>query len=128
MPRGDIAGDAVADRPPWTLWLAPAIAAVLRALPWAASLGGAPTAAGVLPPIGYNPKDWLEYVAFIREAAAGHWLVANPFTTAPQDGRYLPAFFDVLGTVCRWTGASPFLVLEFSRLPLLFLLLGPSGT
>ena len=124
MPRGDIAGDAVADRPPWTLWLAPAIAAVLQALPWAASLGGAPAAGGVLPPIGYNPKDWLQYVAFIREAEAGRWLLANPFTTAPQDGRYLPLFFDLLGTVCRWTGASPFLVLELSRVPLLFLLLG----
>ena len=112
------------DRPPWTLWLAPAVAAVLRALPWAASLGGAPTAGGVLPPIGYNPKDWLAYAAFVREAAAGHWVVANPFTTAPQDGRYLPAFFDVLGAVSRWTGASPFTVLELSRVPLLFLLLG----
>jgi hypothetical protein len=105
------------------LWLAPAIAAVLRALPWAVTVGGAPTPAGVLPPIGYNPKDWLQYVAFIREAAAGRWLVANPFTTAPQDGRYLPVFFDVLGTVSRWTGASPFVVLELSRVPLLFLLL-----
>jgi hypothetical protein len=101
----------------------PALVAVLRALPWMATLGGAPTAAGVLPPIGYNPKDWLQYVALIREAAAGSWVVSNPFTTAPQDGRYVQGFFDVLGLVCRWTGASPFTVLELSRIPLLFLLL-----
>jgi hypothetical protein len=111
------------DRPPWTLWLAPAVVAVLRALPWAASLADAPTAAGVLPPIGYNPKDWLAYVAFIREAARGGWTVANPFTTAPQDGRYVQGFFDLLGIVYRWTGANPFTVLELSRVPLLFLLL-----
>jgi hypothetical protein len=113
----------VTDRPPWTLWLAPALVAVLRGLPWAATLVGAPTAAGVLPPIGYNPKDWLQYVAFIREAAAGAWALANPFTTAPQDGRYVPLFFDLLGVISRWTGASPFTVLELSRVPLLFLLL-----
>lgn len=111
------------DRPPRTLWLAPAVGAFLRALPWAATLGGAPTAAGVLPAIGYNPKDWLAYVAFVREAAAGGWAVPNPFTVAPQDGRYLPVFFDLLGVVCRWTGANAFTVLELSRAPLLFLLL-----
>jgi hypothetical protein len=119
----DVAGTAVRDRSPWTLWLAPALVAVLRALPWMATLGGAPTAVGVLPPIGYNPKDWLQYVAFIREAAAGFWIVANPFTTAPQDGRYVQGFFDMLGFVSRWTGANPFTVLELSRIPLLFLLL-----
>jgi len=113
----------VTDRPPWTLWLAPAVVAVLRALPWAASLAETPTAAGVLPPIGYNPKDWLQYVAFIREAARGGWTLANPFTTAPQDGRYVQGFFELLGIVSRWTGANPFTVLELSRVPLLFLLL-----
>src|SRR5262245_1269042 len=77
----DVPGAAVRDRPPWTLWLAPALVGVLRALPWAVTLGAAPTSAGVLPPIGYNPKDWLAYVAFMREAAAGGRALANPFTT-----------------------------------------------
>lgn len=111
------------DRPPFALWLAPLLVAGLRALPWAAAVGGIKTAAGVPLPIGYNPKDWLQYVAFIREAAAGDFLLANPFTTAAQDGRYLPVFFDLLGVVCRFTGVDPFTVLELSRVPLLFLLL-----
>ena len=78
----------------------------------------------MLPPIGYNPKDLVTYVAFIREAAAnGQLFQVNPFTTLPQDGRYLLLLQDVLGLVCRLTGANPFTVLELSRVPLLALLL-----
>src|SRR5262249_61263819 len=76
--------------PPASLWGAVAVVAVLRALPWLATVGAPPAAGSVLPPIGYNPKDWLQYVALIREAAAhGGPFLANPFTTDPQGARYL---------------------------------------
>lgn len=98
--------------------------AALRALPYLTAIRDHGTSGGVLPPIGYNPKDWVTYVAFIREAASnGLLLQANPFTTLPQDGRYLLLLQDALGFVCRWTGASPFALLELSRVPLLALVL-----
>ncbi len=110
--------------PPASLWLGVAAVAALRALPWLATLSAPPTESGVLPPIGYNPKDWLAYVAFIREAAAHTGLfLANPFTTEPQDGRYLLALQWGLGRVVALTRANPFTMLELSRVPLLALLL-----
>jgi hypothetical protein len=110
--------------PPPSLWLAVALVAVLRALPWLATLEAPPTANGVLPPIGYNPKDWLAYVAFVREAATqGGLFLANPFTTEPQDGRYLLLFQSALGRLTALTGLNPFTALELSRVPLLALML-----
>lgn len=112
------------ERPPWSLWLGVAAVASLRVLPYVAAVRDPGRSGGVLPPIGYNPKDWATYVAFIREAASnGQLLQANPFTTMPQDGRYLLLLQDVLGFVCRWTGANPFTILELSRIPLLALVL-----
>ncbi len=110
--------------PPATLWLVVAAVAILRALPWLATLDAPPTADGVLPPIGYNPKDWLAYVAFIREAATRSGLfLANPFTTQPQDGRYLLLVQWALGRVVALTGLNPFTALELSRVPLLALMM-----
>jgi len=112
------------ERPPWSLWLGVAVVSGLRALPYLSAIHDPVTESGVLPPIGYNPKDWVTYVAFMREAAAnGQLLQVNPFTTMQQDGRYLLLLQDALGFLCRWTGASPFTVLELSRIPLLALML-----
>lgn len=120
----DVVPLLVRDRLPWHLWLGIAVAAGLRALPYLHAVRDPGTSAGVLPPIGYNPKDWVAYVAFIREAAAkGGLFLADPFTTMSQDGRYLLLFQDLLGFICRLTGASPFTVLELSRVPLLALAL-----
>jgi hypothetical protein len=75
-------------------------------------------------PIGFNPTDWLAYAALVRQAAeTGGLPLANPFTTAPQDGRYVLLFHALVGQVCRWTGLDPFVALELSRIPLLFVLL-----
>jgi len=113
----------VRDRPPWHLWLAPAIVAALRALPFLATRVTVPEPGFSIAPIGYNPKDWLAYVALIRESATtGRLALANPFTTMPQDGRYVLLFQDALGLVVRWTGLDPFVVLELSRIPLLALM------
>jgi hypothetical protein len=108
--------------PPRRLWAGVALVALLRALPWMATFGGS-ASGSVLPPVGYNPKDWLAYVAFIRDAAAGHFLLSNPFTTAPQDGRYVLLLHALLGRVVAWTGVDAFTVLELARVPLLVLFL-----
>ncbi len=70
-------------------------------------------------PIGYIPKDFLAYVAFIRQVAEdGSALLVNPFTTEPQDGRFILLLHQALGIVTGCTGLDPFLVLELSRFPL----------
>lgn len=120
---GEPAAAAPRAWPPASLWLGVAAVAALRALPWLATLSAPPTENGVLPPIGYNPKDWLAYVAFVREAAThGGLFLANPFTTEPQDGRYLLLLQWGLGRVVALTRANPFTVLELARVPLLLLL------
>ena len=75
-------------------------------------------------PIGCVSQDWLAYAALIRQAATESLLpLANPFTTTPQDGRYLLLFHSALGAVCRLTGISSFTALELARPPLLAALL-----
>lgn len=109
--------------PPISVWVAVLAVAALRMLPWLATLNAPPTDRGVLPPIGYNPKDWLAYVAFIREAATQTGLfLANPFTTDPHDGRYLLVLQWGLGRIAALARADPFTVLELSRVPLLALM------
>lgn len=112
------------DWPPASLWAGVVVVAALRALPWLTTITAAPRAGTVLPPIGYNPKDWLAYVAWIREAAVdGGVFLSDMFTTEPQDGRYLLLLQSVLGRVARLVGASGFTVLELARVPLLALFL-----
>jgi hypothetical protein len=60
----------------------------------------------------------------VREASTqGGLLLANPFTTEPQDGRYLLLLQWGLGRLAAPTGMNPFTVLELSRVPLLALML-----
>jgi hypothetical protein len=76
----------------------------------------------VMLPVGYNPIDWFAYVGFVRQTAeTGNWLLVNPHTVMPQDGRFLLPLFSLLGQVCRWTGVDPFWMLELARIPLVFL-------
>lgn len=102
----------------WSLSLATIVVLVLRALPAiVAAIAPEPSGAARIP-VGYNPKDFLAYVAFIREAAdTGAWWLANPFTTAPQSDRFLTLFLSVIGQVCRVMGLEPFIALELSRIP-----------
>ncbi len=107
--------------PPAAYWLIPLAVAVLRAIPFLATRLVPPPAGSVYPPAGYNPVDWFAYVGFIRQAAeTGDWLLLNPHTTLPQDGRYFLPLFSLLGWVCRLTGLDPFVALELSRVPLVF--------
>ena len=101
-----------------TLSIATIVVLVLRAAPAVvAALAPEPSGTARIP-VGYNPKDFLAYIAFIREASdTGTWWLANPFTTAPQSDRFLTLYFSVVGLVCRVTGLDPFVALELSRIP-----------
>jgi hypothetical protein len=101
------------------VWLAAAAAVLLRALPFlrVVASSGPPGSAPL--PAGYVLNDWLAYVALVRQ---GPGLLANPFTTEPQDGRIVLLLHQVLGAVHRATGADPFWLLELSRIPLVALL------
>lgn len=104
-------------------WLLPLLVCVLRGLPFLLTLqaDSNPTRAWI--PAGYIPKDFLQYVAFLRQVPDQHRsLFVNPFTTEPQDGRFIMLFFLALGWISRVTGLDPFWTLELSRIPMAFLL------
>ena len=103
-------------------WLLPLFVCVLRGLPFLLTQQADPSPAEAWIPTGYIPKDFLAYVAFLRQVPDQHRvLFVNPFTTEPQEGRFFMLFLLVLGGISRITGLDPFLTLELSRIPMLFL-------
>jgi hypothetical protein len=113
---------AAAGRVPWIVWAMALGVAALRALPFLDLLRARAPRGYVYLPIGYIPKDWLAYLALIRQPAdTGRLLLANPFTTEPQEGRFVLLFHQVLGAVHAATGIDPFWLLELSRVPLLLI-------
>lgn len=103
-------------------WLLPLLVCVLRGLPFLLTQQADPNPTEAWIPIGYIPKDFLAYVALLRQVPDQHrFLFVNPFTTEPQDGRFFMLFFLVLGWISRATGFDPFWTLELSRIPMAFL-------
>jgi hypothetical protein len=64
----------------------------------------------------YGRDDHAVYMAWIRQAADGHFFLRNLFTTDPQSGRLSNIFFFLLGQPVRFLGASPMLMLQLARL------------
>lgn len=121
LPLIGVRTPTIPDRPPAAFWLLPAAIALLRLLPYQASVALEPPPGSVALQIGYMPKDTLAYLAFIRQAADdGSFLLANPFTTEPQAPRFVLLLHWLLGVASRTTGLSPSQVLELSRVPLTF--------
>ncbi len=111
--------------PPWPFWLIPLVVAALRAIPFLAGCATAPAEGQVRIPVGYNPTDFSVYASLVRSASEHFsFTLENPFTTFPQDGRYLMPLFSLLGGLGKLTGLGPFSVLEWSRTPLIFLFFG----
>jgi hypothetical protein len=105
--------------PPWHVWFAFLIVAVLRMLPFLSTRLSHDPRVGYLP-LGYLPKDFLAYVSIIRETShTGSILFENPFTIEPQSGRFILLFHALLGQISAWTHLDPFWTLELSRIPLL---------
>ncbi len=104
--------------PTWPVYASSLGAALLHALPFLRSRLEPADLAWL--PVPYIPKDWLAYLAFVREEPrAGQLLLANPFTTDPQDGRFVLLLLHVLNWVHRWTGLDPALLLEVARAALI---------
>lgn len=107
---------------PAVVWLMALGVAVLRALPFLQQVLTRPPRGWVYLPIGYIPPDWLTYAALVRQLRdSGRLLLANPFTTEPQEGRFVLLFHQVLGVLHAAAGIDVFWLLELSRLPLLLL-------
>jgi len=112
---------AAHDRPPLAYWLLPALVALLRTLPYQASLALEPPPGTFSLQMGYMPKDTLSYLSFVRQAAeTGRFLFYDQFTTEPQAPRFIVLLHWLLGLLSAGTGWSPSLVLELSRVPLTF--------
>ncbi len=107
--------------PPLGYWCIPLVAAALRMLPALSLRFSEPPAGHVFLGVTYLPKDFLQYAAISRQVVAdGSFLFYNPFTTEPQDPRFILLFHWAVGLVARFTGLSPIDVFEWSRVPLLF--------
>jgi len=95
--------------------------AAARTLPWLAMQVLDPPARSAWDGVGYIPKDFLQYLAFMRQTAeTGAWLLIDPFTLEPQSGRFLAPGLSALGALAGALGAPPAAVLELARTPLLF--------
>lgn len=114
-------GRAPGDHPPAAFWLLPAVVALLRLLPYQASLALEPPPGMSSLNVGYMPKDTLAYLSFIRQTADdGSFLLYNAFTTDSQTPRFVLLLHWLLGVASRLSGLAPAQVLELSRVPLIF--------
>lgn len=111
-----------ADRPPTYFWILPGVICLLRILPWLWTLWIEPPEGMAVLHVGYNPRDFLAYLSFIRQLSEdGVWVWHDAFTTDPQVPRFILLFHWVLGVIAAVTNAAPSVVLELSRIPLTFL-------
>jgi len=55
------------------------------------------------------------YLAWLRQAAAGRWLLANQYTIAPQNPHFFNIFLIVLGRFSALTGLAPIVVFHLAR-------------
>jgi len=109
------------DRAPTAYWLIPAVVVFLRILPYLYALSLDPAPGAAVLQVGYLPKDFLAYLAFTRQAIeAPSLFFYDPFTTDPQTARFIFPFFWLLGRLSALTGATPTLLLEVARAPLIF--------
>jgi hypothetical protein len=109
------------DRPPLCFWLLPAVVALLRMMPYHAALALEPPPGTFSLQMGYVPKDTLNYLSIIRQAAESFSVLSyDQFTTEPHAPRFIGLLYWLLGMVSGVTGWSPTVVLEFSRVPLTF--------
>lgn len=99
---------------PGAVWAAAALVIVLRAIPFAAIVLDRQPAGIVAVPAAFVQRDWLAYVALIRQ---GWGPFANPFTTDPQGHRIILLLHQALGGIHAVTGADPFWLLELARVP-----------
>jgi hypothetical protein len=108
-------------RPPRWYWGLPAIIAFLRTLPFLCQRLSSPPEGFEYVGVSFIPKDFLSYLAFIRQVRDNASLLFyNPFTTVPQTPSFVLLFHWALGAVASVFGIPPNWAFELSRIPLLF--------
>ncbi len=65
--------------------------------------------------VGFLP-DTLGNLVFTRQAAAGAWLLVNPYTAEPHPALFIHPLFILLGRLQGWTGWPPGLMFQAGRL------------
>ncbi len=109
--------------PPWPVLAVAAVVSLLHALPFLRTRLGAPAPGMTWEGVPFIEKDWLAYLALVRQRPrAGELLLANPFTTEPQGGRFVLLFHQALNAVHRVTGLDPGWILEIARTALILAL------
>jgi hypothetical protein len=96
----------------WVVWL---VLAIVTTLPYAIALLRTPDGSvftGVLS--AYD--DTFTYFAWMREAADGHWLMRDPFTSEPQSREFFLPLWGLLGFAARITGLSIPVIFHIARL------------
>jgi hypothetical protein len=85
------------------VWFVSAGAMLLTLLPYlfGVFLRGTKPAFGWYAGLTYNFDDSCVYLAWLRQAADGHFFQRNLFTTAPQTGHSFSLFFVLLGFLAR---------------------------
>jgi hypothetical protein len=97
-----------------------AAVAVLQSLPFLLTRFTRPDPGRAWLGVPYIPQDWLAYLALVRQdPRAGELFLSNPFTTDPQDGRFILLLHQLLNFVRRLTGADPGWLLELARAALI---------
>ncbi len=64
----------------------------------------------------WGVDDGNVYLSWIRQASEGHLLLANQYTTDPQNPRFLNLFLIFAGLLCRMTGLAPIYVFHGLRI------------
>ncbi|MCS6885428.1 MAG: hypothetical protein RMM17_02015 [Acidobacteriota bacterium] len=104
---------------PLRFLIAAALIAMLRAIPYLVARYDQPLDETLrFLPIGYNPMDFAAYLAFVNQGASV--TLVNPYTVMPQDGRFILLFHQLLGLFKEVTNIDSFVLLELSRVPLIF--------
>jgi hypothetical protein len=109
--------------PPRQVWIAAFLLALLRSFPfWKIFLLSQNPEKNKYLLLSYIPKDWLAYVSLVQQPIALQgWFLSNPFTTDPQDGRFILLYHHLLNWIHKITGMDPFWIVELSRWPLTFI-------
>lgn len=83
--------------------MATGVAALVSAIPALYALAVAPSGASYLG-FQFNTDDHMVYSAWMRQAADGHFLLDNRFTTDPQPGLTVHLYFWIIGLIAKLTG------------------------
>ena len=93
-----------------------AVCLAVSSLPYAAAWWTAAGTGVYFVGLLHYPDDAYVYMSWMRQAADGHLLLKNEFTTVPQRGLAVNLLFAFLGLTARVTGMTPLAVFHAARI------------